>query len=218
MYGALPVVPVLVTAYLLGSVPFGLLLGKLAGVDVRKAGSGNIGATNVLRTCGTGWGIAAFVLDFLKGYGPVMICMHFSGGGTLAAVSAAVLAVLGHNFPVWLRFRGGKGVATSAGGALALVPLPLAAGGIAFLIMVFITRYVSLGSMTGATVMAVTQVLVASAPFSMPELPKTIMVLVMFLMVMARHRANMSRLLRGEESKIGKRKENMPNTGGQKNR
>ena len=107
--------------YLLGAIPFGLFLGRLAGVDVRQAGSGNIGATNVARTAGKGLGLATLVLDVSKGVGPVLAATMW-GGWLPQAV--AVAAVGGHCWPVWLRFRGGKGVATSAGVLLVLAPLP----------------------------------------------------------------------------------------------
>jgi len=191
-------------AYLWGSIPFGLLLGWLAGKDVRKEGSGNIGATNVLRTCGWAFGVPAFLMDFLKGYGPALLAIHVFEAEPLVVVAAAICAVLGHNFPVWLGFRGGKGVATSAGAVLALIPIPLAIGGGVFLLCVALTRYVSLGSMLGTLGMVVAHLLLAAAPFSRDGLPVTAMAAAMLLLVLLRHRANVGRLLAGTESKFGR--------------
>ena len=199
-YLAIPV------AYLWGSIPFGLLLGFAAGKDVRREGSGNIGATNVLRTCGWPFGVPAFLLDFLKGYGPAMLAIHVFHAQPLVVVIAAITAVLGHNFPVWLGFKGGKGVATSAGAVLALIPLPLAIGGGVFLLTVALTRYVSLGSMLGTLGMLVAHLLLAAAPFSPDGLPVTAMAAAMLLLVLLRHRANIGRLLDGSESRFGRRR------------
>src|SRR5262245_37393383 len=119
----------LVGSYLLGSIPFGYLAGRFVGIDIRKAGSGNVGATNVLRVLGKGYGYSVFALDFLKGFGAVKISMLMAPGRPLAwnspeivGIFAAVSSVLGHLYPPWLKFNGGKGVATSAGALLALMP------------------------------------------------------------------------------------------------
>ena len=193
-------------AYLWGSIPFGLLLGLLAGKDVRTVGSGNIGATNVLRTCGWPLGLTAFLMDFLKGYGPAMLAIRVFAAEPLVVVACAIVAVLGHNYPLWLGFKGGKGVATSAGAVLALIPIPLAIGGGVFLLCVALTRYVSLGSMLGTLGMLVAHLLLAVAPFSSQGLPVTVMAALMFLLVLLRHRANIGRLLAGNESKFGQKK------------
>src|SRR6266513_5475448 len=117
---------VLVGSYLLGSIPFGCLAGRIRGIDIRKFGSGNIGATNVVRVLGKRYGYPVFVLDFLKGFGAVRIAMAVrpeSTSSELVGILAAVSAVIGHSFPIWLKFRGGKGVATSAGALFGLMPL-----------------------------------------------------------------------------------------------
>src|SRR5213080_3765136 len=121
---------VVIGCYLLGSVPFGYLAGRLKGIDIRKAGSGNIGATNVVRVLGKRYGYPVFVLDFLKGFGAVKISMSIAtdvrpewGSPEIFGILAAVASVIGHSFPLWLKFRGGKGVATAAGALFGLVPL-----------------------------------------------------------------------------------------------
>ena len=117
---------VAISAYLLGSIPFGFLAGRLAGVDVRQQGSGNIGATNVLRVLGRKYGYPVFVADTLKGFGAVRFGLwlgHDWASAYKLGVLAAICAVLGHSFPVWLGFRGGKGVATSAGAYFGLLPM-----------------------------------------------------------------------------------------------
>ena len=117
-------------SYLLGSVPFGYLAGKIGGIDIRKVGSGNIGATNVVRALGKRYGYPVFVLDFLKGFGAVKISISIAadarqawGSPEMVGILAAVAAVIGHSFPLWLKFRGGKGVATAAGALFGLMPL-----------------------------------------------------------------------------------------------
>src|SRR6516162_6900931 len=121
---------ILLGSYLFGSIPFGYLAGKIGGIDIRKIGTGNIGATNVVRTLGKRYGYPVFVLDFLKGFGAVTISMAIAiglrpelGSSEIFGILAAVAAVIGHSFPLWLRFRGGKGVSTSAGALFGLMPL-----------------------------------------------------------------------------------------------
>src|SRR6202051_553608 len=133
---------ILVVAYLIGSIPFGILLAKMfGGVDVRKAGSGNIGATNVARVAGPLPGILTLVLDGLKGVATVWLSARFTNDSALWMTIAGLSALLGHCFPVWLRFRGGKGVATAAGTLLVLCPPALLGSVILFLIVLFFWRY-----------------------------------------------------------------------------
>lgn len=142
---------VLPLAYLLGSIPFGYLLVRLfRKEDIRATGSGNIGATNVVRSGAKGLGIATLVLDLLKAYAAVILAKHIAPGDWSLALAAGVLAVLGHIFPVWLRFRGGKGVASALGVFLALSPVTAACALLIFLVIAFTTRYVSLASILGA--------------------------------------------------------------------
>ena len=192
-------------AYLLGSIPFGLLIAKARGVDLRNQGSKNIGATNVFRCVGKGWGFLALLLDALKGWIPAFLFpMAFASAPDLPAAPLwtgllfGMAAVVGHNWPVWLGFKGGKGVATSAGMLLGLAP---AAVGIAlgvFLVVVIITRWVSLGSICAALT-----VVAAGYYFYWPANKVLVVALgVMALLVIIRHHANIGRLLRGEESKL----------------
>src|SRR5215218_3850474 len=141
---------VFVGAYLLGSVPHGYLAGKAAGVDVRQHGSGNIGATNVLRALGKPWGLAVFFADALKGFVAVRLALFLvhrspeaAGYADFYAIFAAAVCVIGHSFPVWLKFKGGKGVATSAGAVLGMMPLAAISIFLVWLAVFFLTRYVS---------------------------------------------------------------------------
>ncbi len=133
----------LLGAYLVGAVPFGLLIGFLNGKDVRKEGSCNIGATNVTRVVGKWWGKLCFLCDFLKGFLPVILTMRMldPGSGWLTAL-AAVAVMVGHIFPVYLGFKGGKGVSTAAGAALALCPLAVVIAGAVWVVVFFLSRYV----------------------------------------------------------------------------
>jgi len=182
-------------AYLVGSIPFGLILTRLAGLgDVRQIGSGNIGATNVLRTGRKGLAAATLLLDAGKGALAVAVARSF--GGEFAAV-AALAAVLGHLFPIWLRFKGGKGVATSAGVLLAYNP-PVALATIAtWLIVALLFRYSSLAALTAAVLAPLWAWLFG------PQATLPIAVIgVIALLVIARHADNIGRLMRGAESKI----------------
>lgn len=182
-------------AYLLGSVPVGLLIAKAKGADPRKSGSGNIGATNVMRTAGVVMGIITLLGDVLKGFLPVYTAIYFDQTGIIVAiVGLAVFA--GHIFPLFLKFRGGKGVATAAGIYLAIHPPALLISVIVFLIVMAIWRYVSLGSLIGTGVI----------PFTLFFLgvEKEYVVLGVFIVVFVfiRHKTNISRLIAGTENKI----------------
>ena len=187
-------------AYLLGSIPFGYLLVRFVRhQDIRQVGSGNIGATNVLRSGAKGLGIATLLLDLLKGFAAVMLARHLAPADFDLAVGAAVAAVLGHVFPVWLRFRGGKGVATALGVFLALVPMAaLIALGV-FLAIVLLSRYVSLASIIAAAVMPVAGI--ALAPTRSPVVVGGFLFLA--LLIIAKHHANIRRLLAGTENRFG---------------
>jgi glycerol-3-phosphate acyltransferase PlsY len=186
----------LAIAYLLGDIPFGYLLVKLStGRDVRASGSGNIGATNVLRTTGRAAGIATLLLDIGKGYLAVWIEGRLTGA-SLPWMSAAALAVMiGHSYPVFLRFRGGKAVAAFIGAYLCLTPVPLLAVLVVFVVIVAWTRHISLGSIIGA----------GAFPFAvwLIEHPPAIVVVTAILsagLIIYRHRENIARLRAGTES------------------
>jgi len=185
-------------SYLAGSIPFGLLLTKAAGHgDIRTVGSGNIGATNVLRTGNKKLALATLLCDALKGSLPVLLAQNF---GADMAATALVFATLGHIFPVWLGFKGGKGVATGCGALLAYAwPVGLAVIA-TWLIVAFTSRYSSLAAIIAA----------ATAPlwawlFAVPG-TEPVIVLIVALVILWRHRDNFQRLLRGQESKIGFKK------------
>jgi glycerol-3-phosphate acyltransferase PlsY len=186
----------LAIAYLLGDIPFGYLLVKLTtGGDVRASGSGNIGATNVLRTTGRAAGVATLLLDISKGYLAVWLEGQLTGGN-VEWMSAAVLAVmLGHSYPVFLRFRGGKAMASFVGAWLCLAPLPLAAVLVVFVAMVAWTRHISLGSIIGAGTFPLAVWLIEHPPAVVVGAAVLSGVLIIY-----RHRENIARLRGGNES------------------
>jgi len=191
------IVPV-VFAYLLGSIPSGYILGKFAGVDVRQVGSGNVGATNVAREVGKWQGILTLLADALKGVIPVSIGLAMTlAPAAIAAIAAA--AFLGHLYPIFLQFRGGKGVATGLGALLVIAPLAALLLIAIFVVVVLLTRLVSLSSMIAA----------ALAPFALWIFvqPPAIVLLGAFLaaMIVWRHRGNIQRLLTGTEPRFGSR-------------
>jgi glycerol-3-phosphate acyltransferase PlsY len=182
-----------VISYVIGSIPFGLILTRLFGAgDLRTIGSGNIGATNVLRTGRKSLALATLVLDALKGALPVWLGASF---GPDMAIVAGLGAVLGHCFPIWLKFNGGKGVATAAGVILTMTPLAgLLALGV-FLVIVTLTRYVSLGSVLAAA---------TASPFAylLGQVQAAELFLLIGLIIIVKHQANIRRLLAGNESKL----------------
>ncbi|MDR1535389.1 MAG: glycerol-3-phosphate 1-O-acyltransferase PlsY [Planctomycetota bacterium] len=193
-----------VFSYLAGSIPFGLLIGLAAGRDVRRAGSHNIGASNVWRLCGWKCGLATFACDFGKGLIPVLGLAPWLGGGLtppLPGILAAAGAVAGHNFPVWLLFRGGKGVATSAGAVAGLMPWPFAAALAAFVAVVAIWRYTSLGSMLSSLVLVAAVFWLHPDPLG-ENLPLSLLALALAAMIFVRHRHNISRILAGTENRF----------------
>ena len=195
-YGFLVALP-FVVGYLLGSIPFGLLLTKAAGLgDIRSIGSGNIGATNVLRTGHKGLAAATLLLDALKGLAAVLICGVL---GPLTAISAAIGAVLGHMFPVWLSFKGGKGMATAIGVMWGLSWPVGAVTCAAWLLLAALFRYSSLATLGSIAVGAI-------AAWFIVDWPIAAAVTALVPLVWLRHHANIRRLLDGSEPKIGQRK------------
>jgi glycerol-3-phosphate acyltransferase PlsY len=191
-----------IVAYLLGSIPFGLLLTKLfGGGDVRQAGSGNIGATNVARVAGPLPGILTLLLDAAKGAAAVWLAARVSNDSATWMVIAALAALIGHCFPVWLKFRGGKGVATAAGVFLMLSPLALLGSVIVFVLVVAFWRYVSLGSIAAAAAMPLL-IYLLWAPRHAPPLAVTFGALAAAVLVIYKHDANIQRLIEGEEPKF----------------
>jgi glycerol-3-phosphate acyltransferase PlsY len=190
---------VLIAAYLLGSIPFSYLVARRWGIrDVRQVGSGNVGASNVMRAAGVLPGLLALLLDALKGGAAAMLAQRLDLGNWLPA-GAASLAVVGHLFPVWIGFRGGKGVATGAGAFLPLAPLAAGAGLLSFGLALVATRYVSVSSLAGtATLAAATFALGSPAPVCAAAV-------VVASLIFWRHRGNLERLRAGSESRMGRR-------------
>jgi acyl phosphate:glycerol-3-phosphate acyltransferase len=199
---------VIAIAYLLGSIPTGYLLVRtFRGDDIRTSGSGNIGATNVARSGAKGLGVATLVLDALKGVVAVMIAQHmaqttgFPNGYALEG-AAALAAVLGHIFPVWLGFRGGKGVATALGVFLALMPLTTLIAVVIFAAVFALTRFVSLGSIVAAVALGILCILLDQRR----NLFLDVVYIVIPLLVVLKHHANITRLLAHTEPKFGTKK------------
>ena len=186
----------LVTAYLLGGIPFGYIVVKLkTGRDVRSAGSGNIGATNVLRTTGRALGIVTLLLDIAKGFFAVWLTGRLLNDDPLWTSAAALAVMFGHAFPVFLKFQGGKAVASFIGAFLYLAPLPLLAAGIVFVIVVAYSKFISLGSILGA----------GTFPFAVwlilhPPAPVVAAALIGGAFIIWRHKSNIRRLRAGQEN------------------
>lgn len=200
-------------AYLLGSIPTGYLVAKARGIDIRSVGSGNIGATNVFRVLGKPAGIFVLLVDAAKGF----LACEFAGRVTFSLLASrmnaalpdaevlrivgGLFAILGHNYTCWLRFKGGKGIATSAGVVLALLPQALALALGAWLLLFFLTRYVSVASITAAFIL----------PFAAWWAGRSIRMIVVAALISAlaiyKHRSNIQRLLNGTENRFGARKE-----------
>jgi len=200
-----------VLSYLIGALPTAFLVAKAHGIDIRKVGSGNVGATNVFRTLGKWWGLFTFTMDALKGLIPALVFpaiagawLGYDGKREYLGLVCAGLAVAGHNWPVYLRFKGGKGVATSTGALIGLAPLAGAIGLGTWVLIFLPTRFVSLSSITAALAVAASAWIFHRG--NGPVLPSVLTLLAVVLIV--RHRDNMVRLLRGTENRIefGKKK------------
>jgi glycerol-3-phosphate acyltransferase PlsY len=209
MSGALLLSLVVLGSYLLGAIPFGWIVARARGVDILRVGSGNIGATNVARMVGLGWGLLVFLLDFAKGAAPVLLVRWLDPPSDVElpphglAVLAGVAAFLGHLFPVYLGFRGGKGVATGAGVAVALVPfitlIALAFWGLTLAV----TRYVSIASILGGVLVFLLQVTWTTAPWGNEEIVITLFCLFGSALVILRHATNIRRLFDRSEPRLG---------------
>ena len=202
---------VVIASYLLGSIPFGYLAGRMAGIDIRNCGSGNVGATNVIRTLGKGYGYPVFALDFLKGLGAVKMSILIAtrmqsewNPPEMFGIVAAISSVLGHSFPVWLGFKGGKGVATSGGALFGLAPVAALVGVVIWIVTFWLTRYVSVASIAAA----------AALPFVIlitTWLGQTTGKLLFYsslclaAVVIWRHRSNLSRLIHGTEPRFNRK-------------
>lgn len=207
-------------AYLLGAIPFGLLIGLAHGKDVRKLGSGNIGATNVGRVVGRTWGRICLALDILKGLAPTVVAGAWlvphppDSTALFGWLAVGLAAVLGHTFPIYLGFRGGKGVATTIGVALGIFPyftIPIIASVVAFGLVRLFTGYVSLGSLTLAAAfpLAFLAYVIASPEMRMADFwPLQAAAAILGLLIIVRHASNIARLLRGDEQSLPRSDEN----------
>jgi acyl phosphate:glycerol-3-phosphate acyltransferase len=191
-----------VIAYLSGSIPFGYLIVRVRlRADVRSAGSGNIGAANVSRVAGKSAGILTLLLDTTKGYLPVLLAAHVTHSSARWMILASVFAVIGHMFPVWLRFNGGKGVATGMGSLLPISALAIGLALLVWIVVVFLWRYSSLGSVAAAVVLPPLVYFLYAPGFS-PPLPVTMGTTLICSLVIVKHRGNIQRLLAGTENRI----------------
>jgi len=204
------IVMAVVLAYFCGSIPFGYIIGRIQGVDVRVTGSCNIGATNVTRCVGKWSGKLCFLLDFVKGLVPVLAAELVLGHGDFSAgrehwavLLVVVAAILGHIFPVFLNFKGGKGVSTAAGAIIALAPVPLCIGLVVWVMVFFVSRYVSLASICAAATVPVVQWILVLADHK--SQPVAVLLTVVAALAIFRHRANITRLLNGTENRFGKK-------------
>jgi glycerol-3-phosphate acyltransferase PlsY len=203
-------IAVAILAYLLGSIPTGFLVAKARGVDIRAVGSGNIGAANTFRAIGRSAGIFVLLMDALKGFVAVELCYLILplfgvtdlGQAIHYRVVAGIFAVLGHNYTCWLYFKGGKGIATTAGVYLALVPLSVGLGLATFILVVALTRYTSVGSILAALVLA------ATVCVTRQDLTLRIVTIALCVLAILKHRTNIQRLIAGTENKVqfGKRR------------
>jgi acyl phosphate:glycerol-3-phosphate acyltransferase len=190
---------VIVIGYLLGSIPFALLLARRwSATDLRQVGSGNLGATNVLRTSGVKAGVLVALLDMLKGAVSVFIATRLTTGA-VAPAAAGVAAIVGHVYPVWLRFRGGKGVATACGVFSVLVPVAVPPALAVFVAAVWLTKYVSLGSVLASIVLPPLAYAVGG------PMPTIAAAVASSAIILLRHRSNLSRLMSGTERRFGAR-------------
>ena len=196
----------LVISYLLGSIPVGyLIVSATTGSDVRQTGSGGTGATNVSRRAGTGAGVVTLILDALKGAAAVLIAsIFFTGVDSAWWIGAAgLIAILGHIFPIWLGFRGGKGVATGVGVFAVLTPFAVFCSAVAFVGIFTATRYVSLASITAALMMPVFVLIYGLFEPGLDMIPNLVIALLGAILIVLAHSANIARLLSGTESKFG---------------
>jgi glycerol-3-phosphate acyltransferase PlsY len=200
---------IFILSYLIGSIPSGYLVARSKGIDIRQRGSSNIGAANVARVMGKKWGYLVGLCDFLKGFLAVrlgfLIAAHFLLRSVPGGVTAAIACILGHNYTIWLGFKGGKGIATSGGAVLALLPLLVfLSGGVVWVGVFLVSRYTSLASIIAAVVLPITVLLIVAKDRTDFWLLFTSSVVIAALAVW-RHRSNIVRLLNGTENRFGKK-------------
>lgn len=190
-------------SYLLGSIPFGILIGKLKGVDIRNYGSHNIGATNALRVLGPALGILVFILDFSKGAIPIIITKYIINWPAdyptylIHPLIYGILAIIGHLFPVFLKFKGGKGISCFAGAMVLYCWQISVIAFLTFIIVFLITKIVSISSMLASLMLIVSYFILG-----IKDIPLLVMISLMFVLIVYKHRSNIMRLIKGEENKI----------------
>ena len=198
----------ILAAYLVGGIPFGFLIGKMRGVDVRTVGSKNIGATNVFRTVGKKWGVLAFACDVLKGLIPTLLAKQWAldpelpPDGSWFPLVVGVMCVVGHMLTPYMKFRGGKGVATAFGMLLGLAPALVGSAFALFTVVFALSHYISLGSISAAAFLMVAVWFPILGTEGWRNLPQCVLVTLMAAFVIFKHRANIGRLISGTESKI----------------
>ena len=193
----------LLGAYLIGGIPFGFLIGKLRGIDVRTVGSKNIGATNVFRTVGKKWGLLAFFCDVMKGLVPTLVAkMLYAETMPAMPILVGITCVAGHMLTPYMKFKGGKGVATAFGALIALMPATVGMAFALFAIVFACSHYISLGSCAAATSLAVMVWIPFLDHAGYNDLPLCILVTLIAAFIVWKHRSNIGRLVRGEENKI----------------
>lgn len=191
----------LLAAYLIGGIPFGFLIGKMRGVDVRTVGSKNIGATNVLRTVGRKWGFLALFCDMMKGFAPTFLCKACGHDPAWLPLAVGVLCALGHMLTPYMKFKGGKGVATGAGMLIGLVPQLMGVTLLVFILLFAASNYISLGSCGAAAFIGAAIWFPFLDSPGAGDLPQCILVSLIAAFVIWKHRANIGRLLAGNENK-----------------
>ena len=195
----------IVGAYLVGGIPFGYLIGRMRGVDVRTVGSKNIGATNVFRTVGKKWGLLAFLSDVLKGLVPVLLAKAFASRPSWVPLAVGIACVVGHMLTPYMKFKGGKGVATAFGMLVALVPALVGVAFLLFAVTFALSHYISLGSCAAALFLGVAvwfEMPALGSPGWVGDKPLCVLMTLLAAFVIFKHRANLGRLVRGEENKI----------------
>ncbi|NOY74992.1 MAG: glycerol-3-phosphate 1-O-acyltransferase PlsY [Kiritimatiellaeota bacterium] len=198
--------------YLIGSIPWAFIIGKINGIDIRRHGSRNVGATNVNRVLGKKWGVSCFVLDFLKGLLPILVIEMLARNDLLTdadldVVLVSASAVTGHMWPIFLAFKGGKGISTIAGIILALAPLSLLTAGAAWVLIFHFSRYVSLASVSAALLLPITAWTFSAIGWTTTPFTVLIMLSALSALAIFRHRVNIKRLLSGTENKFERKSE-----------
>ncbi len=193
-------------SYLFGSVPWAFIIGRINGIDIRKQGSGNVGATNVMRVLGRKWGILCFVLDFLKGLLPVLAVKILTASPDDLVITAGLAAVAGHIWSVFLKFKGGKGMATGGGVLVGIAPYSFICTGLIWIIVFYSTRYVSAASVIAAAALPLSSFIFSKTGLSPLSARFQIFLLVLAIVTIAKHHGNIRRLINGTEHKFEKKK------------